>query len=76
MFNEWAFAAIESGQEDKALDLVSEGRARMMALALKQQQLDLSTDKLDRVNALRSEIHEWRRQSTNPAKRVHKPSSF
>ncbi|MGO9984618.1 MAG: CHAT domain-containing protein [Rhodomicrobium sp.] len=66
MFNEWAFAAIESGQEDKALDLISEGRARMMALALKQQQLDLNADKLDRVNALRSEINEWSRRIEEP----------
>jgi CHAT domain-containing protein len=56
LFGEAAFAAAELGENEKALELATEGRARLMAVALKLQALRLPSDKRRRLDDLRAEI--------------------
>jgi hypothetical protein len=56
LFAEAAFAATQLGEGEKALALATEGRARLMAVALKLQTLGLSADKRRRLDELRAEI--------------------
>jgi tetratricopeptide (TPR) repeat protein len=56
LFAEAAYAAAQSGDAAAALTLASEGRAKMMAVALKLQALDLPEDKRKRLDALRVEV--------------------
>jgi CHAT domain-containing protein len=56
MFAQAAFAAAERGEVQAALALASEGRGRLMAVALKQQGLDLPADKRPRLDELRAAI--------------------
>ncbi len=56
LFAEAAYAAAQLGEMEKALSLASEGRARLMATALKLQALELPADKRHRLDALRAEI--------------------
>jgi CHAT domain-containing protein/tetratricopeptide (TPR) repeat protein len=56
LFSEAAYAAIQLGETEKALTLASEGRARLMAAALRLQRLDLPADKRRRVEELRADI--------------------
>jgi hypothetical protein len=56
LFAEAAFAATQLGEGEKALTLATEGRARLMAVALKLQTLGLSEDKRRRLDELRAEI--------------------
>ena len=56
LFAEAAFAAAQRGESEAALTLASEGRARLMAVALKLQTLDLPADKRRRLDELRTAI--------------------
>jgi CHAT domain-containing protein len=57
LFAEAAFAAAQRGEANSALALASEGRARMMAIALRLQTLDLPADRRRRLGELRAAIH-------------------
>jgi CHAT domain-containing protein len=54
MFAEAAFAAIKRGETGLALEIASEGRARLLAVALKLQTLDVAPEVRQRVDALRA----------------------
>lgn len=56
MFADAAFAAIRRGEPVSALDIASEGRARLLAAALKLQTLDVSAEERKRVDELRGAI--------------------
>lgn len=56
MFADAAFAAIQRGETDRALEIASEGRARLLAVALKLQTLDVSAETRQRVDDLRGSI--------------------
>jgi hypothetical protein len=56
LFAEAAFAATHLGESEKALALATEGRARLMAVALKLQTLGLPAHKRRRLDELRAEI--------------------
>jgi tetratricopeptide (TPR) repeat protein len=56
LFGEAAFTAAKLGENEKALELTTEGRARLMAVALKLQALRLPPDKRRRLDDLRAEI--------------------
>ena len=50
------FMIVELGENEAALSLASEGRARLMAVALKLQALDLPAKKRKRLDELRTEL--------------------
>ncbi|MBO0763063.1 MAG: PDZ domain-containing protein, partial [Hyphomicrobiaceae bacterium] len=56
LFSEAAYAAAQHGESEKALELATEGRARMMAVGLKLQGLDLNAEKRKRLDELRADI--------------------
>lgn len=56
MFADAAFAAIRRGEPEGALEIASEGRARLLAAALKLQTLDVSAEIRKRVDELRGAI--------------------
>ena len=56
MFAEAAFAAIERGEIEAALELSSEGRARLLAAAMKLQSLELPAGGRQRLEELRTAI--------------------
>jgi hypothetical protein len=56
LFAEAAFSAIQLGNYETALSLASEGRARLMAVFLKLQTLDLSAKDRQRLDELRVAI--------------------
>jgi CHAT domain-containing protein/tetratricopeptide (TPR) repeat protein len=56
LFAEAAFAAAQLGEGERAVALVNEGRARLMAVALKLQSVDLPADKRHRLDELRATI--------------------
>jgi hypothetical protein len=59
VFSEAAYAAVERDELDAALSLLSEGKARLMSVTLRQQNIDLPPDKRARYAAIRAEIREW-----------------
>ena len=58
LFAEAAFAATQRGEADTALALVGEGRARLLAVALRLQTLELSGANRQRLDELRVAIRE------------------
>jgi CHAT domain-containing protein/tetratricopeptide (TPR) repeat protein len=56
MFAEAAFAAVERGESEAALELADEGRARLLAAAMKLQSLDLPAAGRQRLDELRAAI--------------------
>jgi hypothetical protein len=50
---------LERGELEAVLSLLSEGKARLMSVALRQQSLDLPPDKRARYATIRAEIREW-----------------
>jgi CHAT domain-containing protein/tetratricopeptide (TPR) repeat protein len=56
LFGEAAYAAAQQGDAEAALTLASEGRAKLMAVALKLQGLALPPDKRRRLDGLRVEV--------------------
>jgi CHAT domain-containing protein/tetratricopeptide (TPR) repeat protein len=67
LFAEAAYAATQLGELDKALELANEGRARLMAVTLKLQTLDLPPEKRQRLEAVRGEIRVAERTLEAPA---------
>jgi CHAT domain-containing protein len=58
LFSELAFAIAELGDAAAALNLLSEGKARLIAIALKLQTLELPPDQRVHLGRLRREIRE------------------
>jgi CHAT domain-containing protein/tetratricopeptide (TPR) repeat protein len=56
LFAEAAYAAIQRGDNEAALTLADEGRARLLAVSLRLQTLDLPADQRRRLDDLRAEI--------------------
>lgn len=56
MFAEAAFAAVERRETEAALELASEGRARLLAVAMKLQSLELPAEQRQRLDELRAAI--------------------
>ena len=56
LFAEAAFAQVQLGQTAKALQLASEGKARLLSVALRLQGLDLAPDKRKRLEELRGAV--------------------
>ena len=56
LFAEAAFSAAQLGERETALTLASEGRARLMAVALKLQTLNLAAHQRQRLDELRAAI--------------------
>ena len=56
VFAESAYAALQRGETEKAFALTDEGRARLLAVALKLQTIDLPADQLRRLDELRGAI--------------------
>ena len=50
LFAESAFAALQRGETEKAFELADEGRARLLAVALKLQAIDLPADQRRRLD--------------------------
>jgi CHAT domain-containing protein len=61
LFSGAAYAAIEAGDLEGAFRLLDEGKARLLAVALRQQGLPLSPDLQVRLAHLRREIRKWLR---------------
>jgi CHAT domain-containing protein len=61
LFADAAYAAVQNGELETALSLVNEGKARLLAVTLRQQALDLPPDKRARHAALKTEIRELSR---------------
>ena len=53
----------KKGQTERALDLLNEGKARLMAVALRQQSLDLSPEQNALHEMLKDQIREWTRRA-------------
>jgi CHAT domain-containing protein len=58
LFREAAYAAVERGEPEIGLSLLSEGKARLMSVALRQQSLEMPPEKRSRYDAIRAEIHQ------------------
>src|SRR5262249_22569237 len=56
LFAESAYAALQRGETDKALELADEGRARLLSVALKLQAIDLPAGERRQLDELRSSI--------------------
>ena len=59
LFSESAYVAAEQGQNATALALLNEGKARLMAAALRQRTLKLSPEDRERYQKLRAEMRRW-----------------
>ena len=58
LFAQAAFATVERGEPETAWALMREGKARLLAVALRQQALDLPPEKRRRLDELRASIRE------------------
>ncbi|MCC7254005.1 CHAT domain-containing protein [Hyphomicrobium sp.] len=56
MFADAAYAAVERGEKEAAVQLASEGRARLLAVAMRLQSLDLPSEQRGRLDDLRAAI--------------------
>jgi hypothetical protein len=61
LFASAAYAAVEMGRHREALDLCCEGKARLLATALRLQQINLPPSRLERLEAVRIEMREHSR---------------
>jgi CHAT domain-containing protein/tetratricopeptide (TPR) repeat protein len=61
LFGEASYAVAQLGDTAAALSILNEGKARLMAVALRQQRLELTPDKQARYKELKSEIRELSR---------------
>jgi CHAT domain-containing protein len=59
LFAEAAYVAAEQGQNATALGLLSEGKARLMAMALRQLALDLPPESRDRYQKVQADVRHW-----------------
>jgi CHAT domain-containing protein/tetratricopeptide (TPR) repeat protein len=75
MFAEAAFAAIKRGETGIALEIASEGRARLLAASLKLQTLDVSASERKRVDDLRGSIR-GAQQAAEKAKGVSRATAI
>jgi CHAT domain-containing protein/tetratricopeptide (TPR) repeat protein len=75
MFAESAFAAIQRGETGIALEIASEGRARLLAAALKLQTLDVSPSERKRMDDLRGSIR-GAQQAAEKAKGVSRAEAI
>ena len=57
LFAEAAFLAVQMGANETALQVASEGRARLLSVALKLQTLQLPPEKRQQLDELRTAIH-------------------
>ena len=62
LFTNASFAAIELSNPDNALELLEEGKAQLLALALRQQSLNLPLKQAARFERLKTEIHDLSRR--------------
>ena len=60
LFSESAYVAAQNGDLVEAFGLLAAGKARLMAVALRQESLELAPDKRARLAAIQSEIRELR----------------
>jgi hypothetical protein len=56
LFSEAAYAAVQRGEPEGALELAGEGRARLLAVAMKLQMLELSPNERRRLDELRAGV--------------------
>ena len=56
LFADYAYAALQRGETEKAFETANEGRARLLAVALKLQTVDLPADQRSRLDRLRVAI--------------------
>jgi CHAT domain-containing protein/tetratricopeptide (TPR) repeat protein len=56
LFAEAAFAAVQRGEKEAAIQLASEGRARLLAVAMKLQMLELPAGEREHLDTLRAAI--------------------
>jgi CHAT domain-containing protein len=61
LFSEAAYAAVQIGDSELAISLLSQGRARLMAIALRERGLVLSEQKRLRHDAVKTEIRQLSR---------------
>jgi CHAT domain-containing protein len=59
LFSESAYVAAEQGETARALALLNEGKARLMAAALRQLALDLPPEGRARYRELQSDVRRW-----------------
>lgn len=57
LFADAAYAAVQRGQPELAFELASEGRARLLSMALKLQTLRLPAEQRQRLDELRAALH-------------------
>ena len=75
LFAEAAFAAVQRGEVEGALELASEGRARLLAVAMKLQALDLSAGARRRLDELRAAIRA-EQQAVDAARGVERAAAL
>jgi CHAT domain-containing protein/tetratricopeptide (TPR) repeat protein len=75
LFAEAAFAAVQRGEAEGALELASEGRARLLAVAMKLQALDLPADARRRLDELRAAIRA-EQQAVDAARGVERAAAL
>ena len=61
LFSDGAYAASEAGNLEGAFQFLDEGKARLLAVALRQRALPLSPDGQARLEALQQDIRSWTR---------------
>ena len=78
LFADAAFAALQRRETEKALELANEGRARLLAVAMKLQTIDLPRRSTRRLDELRRchprRTRGRRRRARNGSRRRHRPA--
>jgi CHAT domain-containing protein len=75
LFAEAALAAVQRGEAEGALELASEGRARLLAVAMKLQALDLPAHARRRLDELRAAIRA-EQQAVDAARGVERAAAL
>src|SRR6185503_18578313 len=75
LFAEAALAAVQRGEAESALELANEGRARLLAVAMKLQTLDLPADARRRLDDLRAAIRA-EQQAVDAARGVERAAAL
>ena len=65
LFVDASYVAAQQGDPGLALEILDQGKARLLAVALKQQFLDLTPEERTRLQALRLETREWIQRATH-----------
>jgi tetratricopeptide (TPR) repeat protein len=76
LFTNLAFASLQSGRIDQAMNFLGEGRGMLMSASLRRNKAALPPEKQTRVDSVRADIRYWSKRTTLPGETGAEASQY